>query len=85
MRAAGTLRRPICGGFLSRFLPRVNQAYSLCSALVWAFGQALQPGFDDEVRAAWTAVILAVNEQMMIGAAAVLFSQHKPTPVEKPR
>ena len=43
----------------------------VCSALVWAFGQALQPGFDDEVRAAWTAVILAVNEQMKIGAAAV--------------
>jgi hypothetical protein len=33
--------------------------------------QALQPGFDDEVRAAWTAVIRAVNEQMKIGAAAV--------------
>src|SRR6266576_5881063 len=33
----------------------------LCSALVWAFGQALQPGFDEEVRAAWTAVIQAVN------------------------
>jgi hemoglobin-like flavoprotein len=44
---------------------------TLCSALVWAFGQALQPGFDDEVRAAWTAVIRAVNEQMKIGAAAV--------------
>ena len=44
---------------------------TLCSALVWAFGQALQPGFDDEVRAAWTAVIQAVNEQMKIGAAAV--------------
>ena len=43
----------------------------LCSALVWAFGQALQPGFDDEVRAAWTAVIRAVNEEMKIGAAAV--------------
>jgi len=44
---------------------------TLCSALVWAFGQALQPGFDVEVRAAWTAVIRAVNEQMKIGAAAV--------------
>lgn len=44
---------------------------TLCSALVWAFGQALQPGFDDEVRAAWTAVIQAVNEQMKIGAATV--------------
>jgi len=44
---------------------------TLCSALVWAFGQALQPGFDDEVRAAWTAVIRAVNEQMKIGASAV--------------
>ena len=44
---------------------------TLCSALVWAFGQALQPGFDDEVRAAWTTVIRAVNEQMKIGAAAV--------------
>lgn len=44
---------------------------TLCSALVWAFGQALQPGFDDEVRAAWTAVIRAVNEQMKIGAAAL--------------
>jgi hemoglobin-like flavoprotein len=43
---------------------------TVCSALVWAFGQALQPGFDDEVRAAWTAVIQAVNEQMKIGAAA---------------
>jgi hemoglobin-like flavoprotein len=43
---------------------------TLCSALVWAFGQALQPGFDDEVRAAWTAVLQAVNEQMKIGAAA---------------
>jgi hemoglobin-like flavoprotein len=47
---------------------------TLCSALVWAFGQALQPGFDDEVRAAWTAVIRAVNEQMKIGAAAVASS-----------
>ena len=44
---------------------------TLCSALIWAFGQALQPGFDNEVRAAWTAVIRAVNEQMKIGAAAV--------------
>ena len=44
---------------------------TVCSALVWAFGQALQPGFDDEVRAAWTAVIRAVNEQMNIGAAAM--------------
>jgi len=43
----------------------------LCSALVWAFGQALQPGYDDEVRGAWTAVIRDVNEQMKIGAAAV--------------
>jgi hemoglobin-like flavoprotein len=43
---------------------------SFCAALVWAFGQALQPGFDDEVRAAWTAVIRAVNEQMQIGAAS---------------
>jgi len=42
---------------------------TLCAALVWAFGQALQPGFDEEVRAAWTAVIQAVNEQMKIGAA----------------
>ena len=44
---------------------------TVCSALVWAFGQALQPGFDNEVRAAWTAVIRAVNEQMKMGAAAV--------------
>jgi len=42
---------------------------TLCAALVWAFGQALQPGFDVEVRAAWTAVIQAVNDQMKIGAA----------------
>ncbi|HEX6880485.1 MAG TPA: globin domain-containing protein [Terriglobales bacterium] len=41
---------------------------TLCSALVWAFGQGLQPGFDDETRAAWTAVIQSVNEQMKIGA-----------------
>ncbi len=41
----------------------------LCSALVWAFGQALQPGFNDEIRLAWTAVIQAVNEQMKLGAA----------------
>lgn len=40
----------------------------LCGALVWAFGQALQPGFDDEVRAAWTAAVQAINEQMKIGA-----------------
>jgi len=53
---------------------------TLCSALVWAFGQALQPGFDNEVRAAWTAVIRDVNEQMKIGAAAVPSSQQKPTP-----
>ena len=53
---------------------------TLCSALVWAFGQALQPGFDSEVRAAWTAVIRDVNEQMKIGAAAVSSSQQKPTP-----
>jgi hemoglobin-like flavoprotein len=44
---------------------------TVCSALVWAFGQALQPGFDNEVRAAWTALIRAVNEEMKIGAAAV--------------
>lgn len=44
---------------------------TLCSALVWAFGQALQPGFNDDVREAWTAVIQAVNEQMKIGASAV--------------
>ena len=53
---------------------------TLCSALVWAFGQALQPGFDNEVRAAWTAVIRAVNEQMKIGAAAVPSSKQTPTP-----
>jgi hemoglobin-like flavoprotein len=53
---------------------------TLCSALVWAFGQALQPGFDTEVRAAWTAVIRAVNEQMKIGAAAAPSSSEKPTP-----
>ena len=47
---------------------------TLCSALVWAFGQALQPGFDNEVRAAWTAVIRDVNQQMKIGAAAVASS-----------
>ena len=43
---------------------------TLCSALVWAFGQALDRGFDEEVRAAWTAVIMAVNKEMKIGAAA---------------
>ena len=53
---------------------------TLCSALVWAFGQALQPGFDNEVRAAWTAVIRDVNEQMKIGAAAVPCSEQKPAP-----
>jgi hemoglobin-like flavoprotein len=42
---------------------------TLCAALVWAFGQALQPGFDEEVRDVWIAVIQAVNEQMKIGAA----------------
>lgn len=49
---------------------------TLCTALVWAFGQALQPGFDDEVRAAWTAVIQAVNEQMKIGAARTSGAQN---------
>jgi hemoglobin-like flavoprotein len=44
---------------------------TLCSALVWAFGQGLQPGFNEEVRSAWTAIIQAVNEQMKIGAADV--------------
>lgn len=44
---------------------------TLCSALVWAFGQGLQPGFNEEVRDAWTAVIQAINEQMKIGAAEV--------------
>ena len=53
------------------YVDQVGFYNTLCSALVWAFGQALQPGFDDEVRAAWTAVIRAVNEQMKIGAAAV--------------
>ena len=48
---------------------------TLCSALVWAFGQGLQPGFDDETRAAWTAVIQSVNEQMKIGAAEVKSSR----------
>jgi len=51
----------------------------VCSALVWAFGQALQPGFDNEVRDAWTAVIRDVNEQMKIGAAAALSSSQEPT------
>lgn len=51
------------------------QSYdTVCSALVWAFGQALQPGFDHEVRAAWTALILAVNEQMTIGAEKAIRS-----------
>lgn len=49
---------------------------TLCTALVWAFGQALQPGFDDEVRAAWTTVIQAVNEQMKIGAALTSGAQN---------
>lgn len=52
---------------------------TLCSALVWAFGQALQPGFDNEVRAAWTSVIRDVNEQMKIGAAAVPSREQTPT------
>jgi hemoglobin-like flavoprotein len=51
---------------------RAEQYDTLCSALVWAFGQALQPGFDHEVRTAWTAVIQAVSEQMKIGAATAL-------------
>lgn len=48
-----------------------QQYDTVCSALVWAFRQALQPGFDQEVRTAWTAVIQAANEQMKIGAAAL--------------
>jgi hypothetical protein len=66
-----------CLGESSRYWSQKNLAHlfatndALCSGLVWAFGHVLQLGFDDEVRAAWTAVIQAVNEQMKIGAVAV--------------
>lgn len=42
---------------------------TLCVALVWAFGQALQPGYNAEVREAWNKALNAVSKQMKIGAA----------------
>jgi hemoglobin-like flavoprotein len=41
---------------------------TLCTALVWAFGQALQPGYNSEVRDAWNKALQAVSKQMKIGA-----------------
>ena len=38
-------------------------------ALLWALGQALAPEFDNEIKAAWRSVIVAVSASMKSGAA----------------
>jgi hemoglobin-like flavoprotein len=42
----------------------------LRSALLWAVGQALGAEFDRETRAAWEAMLIAVSQVMLEGAAA---------------
>lgn len=41
---------------------------TVAAALVWAIGQALQPDFYPETKAAWLALIDAVSEVMKAGA-----------------
>ena len=53
---------------------------TLCSAVVWAFGQALQPGFDDEVRAGCDHRYPGRQRADKMGAADVPSCQHKPKP-----
>ncbi|HUE04514.1 MAG TPA: globin domain-containing protein [Bryobacteraceae bacterium] len=50
----------------------------LVTALMWAFGQALDIEFDRETRAAWEQLLGAVSAVMIEGAAEV-----DPRPVEK--
>ena len=50
-------------GVLPEHYPKVR------SALLWAFGQALQRNFNAETRAAWNAVLEAVSREMIAGAA----------------
>jgi hemoglobin-like flavoprotein len=40
---------------------------TVCTALLWALGQALQHDFDSEMRAAWTTVLRAVSCEMLAG------------------
>lgn len=51
---------------------RLEHYDTLKSALIWALSQALQPDFYPDVRAAWTAVIDAINTVMKEGASEVL-------------
>lgn len=39
-------------------------------ALLWAFGQAMQPYFHAETKAAWKAVLDDISREMLAGAAA---------------
>ncbi len=43
---------------------------TLSSALLWAFGKALERDYYPEVRTAWTAAIDAINREMLSGADA---------------
>ena len=45
---------------------------TVASALIWAFGIALEDEFSPELKAAWTAVIDAVSAVMKQGAAELL-------------
>jgi hemoglobin-like flavoprotein len=47
---------------------RLEHYATLKSALLWAFGRALEAEFFPDVRAAWAAVIDAVSAAMMAGA-----------------
>lgn len=41
---------------------------TVCTALLWALGQALQPDFDGPVKAAWTNILEEISREMIAGA-----------------
>ena len=43
---------------------------TVTSALLWAFGQALQADFDAECRAAWSSALDEICREMLAGAAS---------------
>jgi len=64
--------RPVLADLGRRHLTYGVQPYQyerLCSALVWALGQALGLGFDQETRAAWNQLLSAIAAVMLEAAS----------------
>ncbi|MGJ5815149.1 globin domain-containing protein [Paludibaculum fermentans] len=47
---------------------RPEHYQTVSTALLWALAQAMQPDFDDDVRAAWTRILGEVCQEMLVGA-----------------